>query len=256
MMIGSGPAPTVDPIIKYFDEFIFIEPNKFFTDKYKSYSWYRKCIKLNKKVIIISSVIEDLVLNIHSNSDKKNKRASKYKHKHQYLSPNSIDFIVSSHVAYYYPNEYMTNIMAFLLSLLKQDTGIMTTGVSDDHLDLAVQLMKKVEPRYKCSDLIEASLNNLNMKYTKLMEYVEYKMDSIEELKQTLLFFVCEGSFNKNWFDGDRLTSERMKEVDDIISDAMKDDIIKDVDGNYIDPNHNVHYVVEMAHNSALSSRL
>ena len=84
------------------------------------------------------------------------------------------------------------------------------------------------------------------MNHTKLMEYVEFPMDNIQDLKRTLEFFVCEGALNKNWYDGERLRSERQKVVIDIVSDIMNDDIVKDANGNYISPNYTAHYVYEM----------
>ena len=250
MIIGPGPAPTIDPIIKYFDEFILIEPNQIFRNKYKSSIWYKKCIKLNKKVTVIPSTIEDLFLNINDNKDASS--TSEYK----FLRKNTIDLIISTHVAYYFPNEYMTNIMAFLLSLLTQNTGILSIGVDDDDLDITVKLTKKAEPKYKCSKLIENSLNNLNIKYTKSMEYNEYKFDNIDDTKQSLEFFIYEAAFNKNWFHGNRLTKEQKQRVDNIISDGLKHDSIKDEEGIYILPNYTVHYIVDMTFNHQLPSKL
>ena len=241
MIIGPGPSPTIDPLIKYFDEFILIEPNKFFINEWKQSLWWKKCGKFHKKIIIIPTVIEYLCM------DSNNQYRSK-------LKQNSIDVIISTHVAYYYPNEYMTNITAYLLSLLKQNIGILSTGIDDDNLDLAARLMRKINPRYKCSELVENALSNLNMKYTKLLEFQEFRMEDINDAANTVRFFVIEGAFNKNWFSQDELTEEQITRLNKIISDAMDDENVKDENGYYTVPNYTVHYLVEMKHN--ISSKL
>eukprot|EP01083_Nonionella_stella_P138436 421268_1 len=234
MFIGPGPSPTVEPILDYFDELVLVEPNPLFIAKWKSYEWYQTCLKLNKKITIIQNVIEDLALS----------PSNKYIND---LQKHSMDVIIATHVAYYFPNEYMSDIIAYLLSLLKQATGILSIGVDDDELDLCAQIMKQVNNKYECSQIIENVYNKTRLKYSKLIEFVTFKMEKLDDVRKTLGFFVKEGAFNSNWFNG-KLSNDTETKLNDIIEYVIEHKITKK-DGCYLVPNYTVHFVTEMKEN-------
>eukprot|EP01084_Bolivina_argentea_P233512 393294_1 len=242
MFIGPGPAPSVNLIIDYFDEFVFIEPNPLFIENWKSQCWWEKCNSLNKKITIIPSGVENIWLKSHENAWK--------------LQFNSIDAIIANHCAYYFPLKYLSNIFSFLLSLLKRETGLLHIGIVDDTLDLSAQITKQLNPYYSCSISIESALNSLkNVNYLKLVQYTEHESHDKQWVIDTLSFYSKEEAFNKNWVsDGQRMNQKQK----DMLKKIMSELNIKQnqQNGKYILPLTTNHYLIQNYKQIGLKSLL
>eukprot|EP01084_Bolivina_argentea_P247558 414136_1 len=234
MIIGAGPEPSVDLLIDHFDELILIEPNKLYINEWKLSSWWSKCKKLNKHITIIPTVIEELWLQPH-------KYAS-------ILQFHSINAIMTTHVAYYFPIKYMLNLISFLIALLKPENSILCIGVDDDELDICAQIMKQMTPDYSCSKLIENALHKMDIKYYKLIELQKYNMENMDNLVKTMKFFVKEGAFCSNWFSGKEITKNQEQKLNKIILNTVNDQLQKNKrngDELYVLPSYTSHYVIQ-----------
>eukprot|EP01084_Bolivina_argentea_P256735 432359_1 len=232
LLIGPGPTPSIDLITDYFDEFILVEPNTLYIENWKSLTWWNKCKKLGKNIIAISTAVENLWLlpNEYSNM----------------IQFNSINFILSNHSAYYFPVKHMKNLLSFLISLLKcKQYSLLSIGVGDDTLNLTSTITKEINPKYTCSVAIESSLKSLkNIKYSTLTNYLNDEFDTLDKAIDVLRFYAKEMGWNKNWNpNGLRLNQKEEKVLEEILSRVKTN--IKQKNGKFLLPSHNIHYLVE-----------